>query len=56
MARLIDGKLISKQIKDELKEEAAQLKEQEIVPCLAAVSYTHLIRNDQTKLPNRSFI
>ena len=28
MARLIDGKLISKQIKDELKEEAAQLKDQ----------------------------
>ena len=26
MARLIDGKLISKQIKDELKEEVAQLK------------------------------
>ena len=37
MARLIDGKLISKQIKDELKEEAAQLKEQGIVPCLAVI-------------------
>lgn len=41
MARLIDGKLISKQIKDELKEEAAQLKEQEIVPCLAVIQVGH---------------
>ena len=41
MARLIDGKLISKQIKDELKEEAAQLKEQGIVPCLAVIQVGH---------------
>lgn len=37
MAQLIDGKLISQQIKDELKEEVAQLKEQGIVPCLAVI-------------------
>ena len=41
MARLIDGKLISKQIKDELKEEAAQLKEQGIVLCLAVIQVGH---------------
>lgn len=41
MAQLIDGKLISKQIKDELKEEAAQLKEQGIVPCLAVIQVGH---------------
>ena len=37
MAQLIDGKLISAQIKDELKEEVAQLKEQGIIPCLAVI-------------------
>ncbi len=37
MAQLIDGKLISTQIKDELKEEVAQLKEQGIIPCLAVI-------------------
>lgn len=37
MARLIDGKLISTQIKDELREEVAGLKEQGIVPCLAVI-------------------
>ena len=37
MAHLIDGKLISTQIKDELKEEVAQLKEQGIIPCLAVI-------------------
>lgn len=37
MAQLIDGKLISTQIKDELKEEVAQLKEQGITPCLAVI-------------------
>ena len=37
MAKLIDGKLISTQIKDELKEEVAQLKEKGIVPCLAVI-------------------
>ena len=37
MAHLIDGKMISTQIKDELKEEVAQLKEQGIVPCLAVI-------------------
>jgi len=37
MAQLIDGKLISTQIKDELKEEVAQLKEKGIVPCLAVI-------------------
>lgn len=34
MANLIDGKLISTQIKDELKEEVAELKKKGIeVPC-----------------------
>jgi len=37
MAQLIDGKLISTQIKDELKVEVAQLKEKGIVPCLAVI-------------------
>lgn len=37
MAQLIDGKLISTQIKEELKEEVAQLKEQGITPCLAVI-------------------
>lgn len=37
MAQLIDGKLISTQIKDELKAEVAQLKQQGIVPCLAVI-------------------
>lgn len=37
MAKLIDGKLISQQIKDELKIEVAALKEKGIVPCLAVI-------------------
>lgn len=37
MANLIDGKKISAQIKDELKEEVAQLKEKGISVCLAVV-------------------
>lgn len=37
MAQLIDGKLISTQIKDELREEVAHLKEQGIIPCLAVI-------------------
>ena len=37
MAHLIDGKLISTQIKDELKAEAVALKEKGIVPCLAVI-------------------
>lgn len=37
MAYLIDGKAISAQIKDELKEEVAQLKEKGTVPCLAVI-------------------
>ena len=37
MAYLIDGKLISKQIKDELREEVASLKENGILPCLAVI-------------------
>lgn len=37
MAQLIDGKLISTQIKDELKAEVACLKEKGIVPCLAVI-------------------
>ena len=37
MAQLIDGKLISTQIKDELKAEIAVLKEKGIVPCLAVI-------------------
>ncbi len=37
MAHLIDGKLISAQIKDELKAEVVALKEKGIVPCLAVI-------------------
>ena len=37
MAHLIDGKLISTQIKDELKAEVARLKEKGIIPCLAVI-------------------
>ena len=37
MAQFIDGKLISTQIKDELKAEVATLKEKGIVPCLAVI-------------------
>lgn len=37
MAQLIDGKLISQQIKDELKEEVAQFKAEEIDICLAVI-------------------
>ena len=37
MAQLIDGKLISTQIKDELKNEVAQMKEKGIIPCLAVI-------------------
>lgn len=37
MAQLIDGKLISTQIKDELKVEVVALKEKGIVPCLAVI-------------------
>lgn len=37
MAHLIDGKLISTQIKDELKIEVANLKEKGVVPCLAVI-------------------
>lgn len=37
MAKIIDGKLISAQIKDELKIEVAGLKEKGIVPCLAVI-------------------
>ncbi len=37
MAHIIDGKLISQQIKDELKEEAARLKEAGKTACLAVI-------------------
>lgn len=37
MAKLIDGKLISTQIKDELKAEVVALKNKGIVPCLAVI-------------------
>ena len=37
MALLIDGKRISAEIKDELKEEVAQLKEQGITGALAVI-------------------
>lgn len=37
MAKLIDGKQISAQIKEELKEKVTELKEKGIVPCLAVV-------------------
>ena len=36
-ANLIDGKLISTQIKDELKEEVAELKKKGIEGCLAVI-------------------
>lgn len=37
MTQLIDGKLISTQIKDELRAEVAQLKDKGIIPCLAVI-------------------
>ncbi len=37
MAQLIDGKRISKEIKDELKVQTARLKEQGIQGCLAVI-------------------
>ena len=37
MARLIDGKRISKRIKDELKEEVSRMKEQGTKICLAVI-------------------
>ena len=37
MAHLIDGKAISKQIKDELRKEVTELKQQGILPCLAVI-------------------
>ena len=37
MAKIIDGKLISTQIKDELKIEVEELKAHGIVPCLAVI-------------------
>ena len=37
MAYLIDGKAISKQIKDELREEVTLLKEKGFLPCLAVI-------------------
>lgn len=37
MANLIDGKLISTQIKDELKEEVTELKKKGIEGCLAVI-------------------
>ena len=37
MAQLIDGKVISAQIKDELKAEVEALKEKGVVPCLAVI-------------------
>jgi methylenetetrahydrofolate dehydrogenase (NADP+)/methenyltetrahydrofolate cyclohydrolase len=37
MAQLIDGKLISTQIKDELKAEVTELKTKGITPCLAVI-------------------
>ncbi len=37
MATIIDGKVISAQIKEELKEEVTHLKEQGINPCLAVI-------------------
>lgn len=37
MAKIIDGKLISTQIKNELREEVTILKEQGIIPCLAVI-------------------
>ena len=37
MAHLIDGKAISKQIKDDLQVEVAELKAKGILPCLAVI-------------------
>lgn len=37
MARIIDGKKISTEIKDELKAEVASLREKGIIPCLAVI-------------------
>lgn len=37
MEKIIDGKLISTQIKDELKEEVAKQKRQGVFPCLAVI-------------------
>ena len=37
MAQLIDGKQISNQIKDELKEEVGRMKEQGTKICLAVI-------------------
>ncbi|MBQ2986641.1 MAG: bifunctional methylenetetrahydrofolate dehydrogenase/methenyltetrahydrofolate cyclohydrolase FolD [Tyzzerella sp.] len=37
MAKLIDGKLISSQIKDELKAEVEELKAKGVTPCLAVI-------------------
>lgn len=37
MAYLIDGKAISKQIKDELRDEVTELKEKGVLPCLAVI-------------------
>ena len=37
MAQLIDGKKISNEIKDELKEEVAELKEKGVSICLAVI-------------------
>ena len=37
MAQLIDGKRISTEIKEELKEKVAALKEQGVCPCLAVI-------------------
>ncbi len=37
MSKIIDGKFISKQIKEELKAEVEQLKETGIIPCLAVI-------------------
>ena len=37
MAVLIDGKAISSEIKEELKQEVAELKAQGITPCLAVI-------------------
>ena len=42
MAQIIDGKKISQDIKDELKEKVTALKDTGTEVALAAVSYTHL--------------
>ena len=43
MAKRIDGKVISKQIKDELKEEVAQLKAKGIEGSLAVIHVVPMI-------------